>query len=192
MNKVFIYLFIIILFQELSCFKKFKRLLNIVTILFLLLANNYLVTAQTTYTSTQNGNWVNGSAWVGGTPIEAGDNAIIESGHTVTLTTGGSGTTINNLTINSVGVLNASNKEMNVNGNLIVNWTYTSFEGAAKDLNFDGDTFGGISINKNSGYFIISSDLNNILSSTFLHIFGYIQIDNSVTVTNNCFIEYNM
>ncbi|KPK81499.1 MAG: hypothetical protein AMS27_15395, partial [Bacteroides sp. SM23_62_1] len=161
--------------------------------LILLAANISELSGQTTYTSAQSGDWTAGSTWVGGVAPGAADNAIIKDGHTVRLTLGGAGSVIHDLTIEDGAVLDADNKEMNVTGKFEVNGIYTSFEGAAQDLNFSGDTLEGtgtIAVNKNTSYFIILSS-TTILPAAELNIFGHIRIAAAVTVTNQGMIEVN-
>jgi len=171
-----------------------KRLkYNIALFLFFGLYAGHIseLSAQTIYTSAQSGDWTAGSTWIGGIAPGAADNAIIKEGHTVRLTLGGAGSIINDLTIESGGVLDADNKEMNVSGKLLVNGIYTSFEGAAQDLNFSGDTLDGtgtIAVNKNTSYFIFTTSAT-ILPSSHLNVFGHIRIDNAVTVTNQGYLE---
>ncbi len=147
--------------------------------------------SQTTFISAQTGYWDDGSTWIGGVVPGPNDHAIISDGTTVTLFMGGTGTFITNLTINSRGVLNADNKEMNVAGTLIVNGTYTSFDGAAQDLNFTGDTIGGtgnMSIYKKTSYLRIYHDAV-ILPGTNLLINGHMNLESSVTINNHGVIE---
>ena len=146
--------------------------------------------AQTTYYSQQTGDWDEPATWGGGLPGPS-DHVVIQDGHSVRLRAGGEGTYITNLTIHSGGVLNADNKEMNVSGTFIVNGTYTSFEGAAQDLNFDGDSLGGsgtISVSKDTRYFIFSENAV-IIPSAQLKIFGHINVGDGVTITNKGFIS---
>ncbi len=147
--------------------------------------------SQTTFISAQNGYWTDGSTWIGGIVPGPNDHAIISEGTTVTLFTGGTGTFITNLTINSRGVLNADNKEMNVAGTLIINGTYTSFDPSAQDLNFTGDTIGGtgiIGIYKNTSYMRIYNDVV-VRPSSVLYITGHIRLESSVTVSNYGSVE---
>ena len=167
-----------------------NRITACLCFIFLLTGYSYL-SAQTTYYSSQTGDWDQASTWGGLGPPNATDHAVIQSGHTVTIKLGGAGTFITNMTIEAGGVLDADNKEMNVSGTFIVNGVYTSFEGAAQDLNFDGDSLGGIgtiTVNKNTSYFIFADDVV-ILPTTQLNVFGHIIVDNNVTVTNKGLIS---
>ncbi|KPK79878.1 MAG: hypothetical protein AMS27_17595, partial [Bacteroides sp. SM23_62_1] len=170
---------------------RLKTNISVFLLCFLLSSSFSLVKAQTTYISAQSGNWPTGSTWIGGVAPGAGDNAIIKDGHTVRLTTGGTGTFINDLTIEAGGVLDADNKEMNINGKFIVDGTYTSFDPSAQDLNFNGDTLGGtgtIAVNKPTSYFIFGTN-TKVLPSAHLNVFGHIRIASGVTVTNHGMIE---
>ncbi|MEN8157589.1 MAG: hypothetical protein ABFS10_11620, partial [Bacteroidota bacterium] len=150
-----------------------------------------LLYSQDTYTSAQSGIWASPATWSGaaGTP-GSNDNIIILDGHTVSIATGG-GESVIDVTINAGGVLDMQNRTLAVSGSFIVDGTVTSDDNSAKDLDFSGPTLGGtgiIAINDNNRYFNIGSNVS-ILSTTNLSLFGNIQIQNSVTVTNNGHIE---
>lgn len=108
----------------------------------LVLVCPYNLQAQSTITSAQTGAWDVGTTWIGGSVPLATDNAIIQSGHTVSLATG-SGESINALTIEAGAVLDARNKTFSVSGKMIVDGTCTTDENSAKDLSFSGDSMGG-------------------------------------------------
>ena len=100
------------------------------------------ILSQTTISSVQTGAWLDGSTWVGGAVPGTTDDAVVKSGHTVSLATG-AGETIHALTIEAGAVLDARNKTMTVTGKMIVDGTYTSDDNSAKDLIFSGDSMGG-------------------------------------------------
>jgi len=104
------------------------RVLQLLIILLLLAVSNSI--AQTTFTSTKSGDWDDGATWGNTSPGTQGtdwpattDNAVIASGHTVTLT---GAETINDLTINSGGVMDDDNTgDFTVDGNMVLNGTKT-------------------------------------------------------------------
>ncbi|MEN8203132.1 MAG: hypothetical protein ABFS28_11095, partial [Bacteroidota bacterium] len=156
-------------------------------LIFIVLINfHLLLLSQNTYTSIQSGNWGTASTWTGagGTP-GSNDTVVIQDGHTVSIATG-SGENIYSIAIETGGVLDMQNKTFSVSGTFIVDGTLTSDNNSAKDLDFDGAVLGGtgiIAINDNSRYFDIAADVE-ILSTAHLSIFGNINIQNGVTVTN--------
>lgn len=74
-----------------------------------------------TFTSAQSGDWNVASTWVGGVVPSSADNAIINNGHTVTINT--TGLSVNNLTINSTGILTygAIPSSFTATGNVLIN-----------------------------------------------------------------------
>lgn len=78
-------------------------MLRYISVLAMVLMIQSNAKSQTTITSATSGNWMQSSTWVGGTVPSAGDNAIIASGHTITLTAAVDITT-GNLTV--TGTLN--------------------------------------------------------------------------------------
>ena len=84
--------------------------------------------AQTTFTSTQSGDWNKGATWgnagnVQGTDWPAGtDNAVVAFGTTVLLR---GNVNINDFTIDGAGVLDDNNKQLTINGNFLLNGTKT-------------------------------------------------------------------
>ena len=75
---------------------------------------------------------------------------------------------------------------INVGGKLIVDGNVTSSNFISWDLNFSGDTLGGggnIAIDNFIGEFNFGSNAV-ILSTANLHVFGIVNIQNGVEVTN--------
>ncbi len=93
-------------------------------IFVLLLCSSNLSLSQTTYVSAQSGLWGQGTTWVGGIVPGAADNAVIQTGHLVTLNAGGGGTIINDLNINSGGSVDQGSLKMTINGNFLIEGTY--------------------------------------------------------------------
>ncbi len=144
---------------------------------------------QTTFRSLMSGIWSDGATWIGGVAPGPNDNAIISSETIVTLS--GSDATINKLTIETGGVLNAGNQTLTVNGKFLVYGAYTSDDSGARDLYFNGDSLGGTGVINTSfaSRELIVSANTVILSSSDLKVIGNLSIGNSVTITNKGKIE---
>ncbi|KPL20151.1 MAG: hypothetical protein AMS23_11495, partial [Bacteroides sp. SM1_62] len=165
--------------------RNFLSILRIFSVLVLITPFRLQSYSQTTYYTAQTGLWNNGTTWAGGTTPGDNDNAIIQNGHQVILTTTGQGTFINDLNIESGGILNAGVRKMTINGKFIIDGTYTSSFVFGQDLDFFGDTLGGtgsIVINSNKSI-IIGADVE-IIAGSQLTVAGHVSIDNAVTVTN--------
>ena len=133
----------------------------------LLYSNAY---SQSTVTSTQSGNWTDGSTWVGGSAPSNGDNIVIDDSHDVTLNT--TGVTINSLTIDVDGSLVVDNPltisggaNSSIQGELKVRNTVTvsagnmTIQGDAADAPF---TPGKITVN--AGKSLIFSNSGTVLT----------------------------
>ncbi len=152
-------------------------------IIVLFLCSSNLSFSQTTYVTAQSGLWGLGTTWVGGIVPGATDNAVIQTGHLVTLSTGGTGTTINELTIESGAGIDQGALKMTVNGNFIIDGTYTN---NGTNLDFFGDTLAGtgsIDIGASNKDFVIGADVE-ILTGSLIKVGGNINVDKGVTVTN--------
>ncbi len=144
--------------------------------------------AQITYTSVATGDWEDASTWDQASVPGASDHVIVAGGHTVTVD--GNNTSITNLAINSTAVLNNGNKGLQIDGNLLVNGTYTG----SKALEFTGgagQTIDGVGVIKVD--FNINGDAE-IISSANLSIITSINIEIDVVVINygKCTINYNL
>ncbi|MBI5218513.1 MAG: hypothetical protein HY958_06235 [Bacteroidia bacterium] len=102
-----------------------------------------------TFTSVQNGNWNDGATWGNASPGVQGtdwpantDNAVISASHTVTLPLL-TAFTINALTINATGALNANDLVFTINGNLIINGTLNNSSGTSIDTRMYGANLDG-------------------------------------------------
>ena len=157
------------------------------TVCFILIFS-YSAFSQTTFTSTTSGNWDDGGTWGNISPGIQGtdwpattDNAVIAIGHTVTMT---GAETINDLTINSGGVLDDDNKgDITVNGNLTINGTVTG----DKNIQFtggSGEIIDGTGVH-NSTKDIVVNGTASIASAASLTIISNFEITGSTTVTNN-------
>ncbi|MBN4049773.1 hypothetical protein JYT36_00940, partial [Bacteroidales bacterium AH-315-N07] len=108
------------------------------------------------------------------------EDAVIDNGHTVTLT---GNVTIKDLTINLSATLVDNNKTMDVTGNLLVNGTYD----AKKNLTLSGTgtSINGTGTKANKGHIIISGDNQTILATANLNVAqGNFKINAGLTVTN--------
>ncbi|MGM0666029.1 MAG: gliding motility-associated C-terminal domain-containing protein [Bacteroidota bacterium] len=163
----------------------FKLLLLFTVINMTVLSLN----GQTTFRSASSGIWSAGSTWTGGVAPGPNDNAIISSENIVTIS--GSDVTINNLTIETGGLLDATNNTLTVNGKLLVDGTYTSSDPGAQDLLFNGDSLGGRGVIKTdfADREVVMSANALVLPSSDLKIEGKVSVGNSVTITNRGKIE---
>ena len=166
--------------------------IKLLIVLLLLTVTNSI--AQTTFTSTVSGDWDDGGTWGNTSPGTQGtdwpattDNALIASGHTVTLT---GAETINDLTINSGGVFNDDNTgAITVDGNLVLNGTKTG----QRNIEFtggSGQTIDGTGIHSSTKNLVINGNAS-ILSTASLTVINDIAIGNSVTATNNGTVTIN-
>lgn len=72
-----------------------------------------------TFISIVTGNWESASTWDANAVPSSADNAVVSTGHVVTVTTTNQG--INNLTVNGTLAYGTTPTQFNVNGNLLVN-----------------------------------------------------------------------
>ncbi|MDT8401059.1 MAG: gliding motility-associated C-terminal domain-containing protein [Bacteroidales bacterium] len=163
----------------------FKLLLLFTVINMTVLSLN----GQTTFRSISSGIWSDGSTWTGGVAPGPNDNAIISSENIVTIS--GSDVTINNLTIETGGLLDATSNTLTVNGKLLVDGAFTSSDPGAQDLLFNGDSLGGRGVIKTdfADREVVMSTNALVLPSSDLKIEGKVSVGNSVTITNRSKIE---
>ena len=163
----------------------FKLLLLLTVINMTVLSLN----GQSTIRSISSGTWSDGSTWTGGVAPGPTDNAIISSEDIVTIS--GSDVTINELTIETGGLLDAVDNTLTVSGKLLVDGTYTSNDPGAQDLIFNGDSLGGrgvIKINFADREVVMSANAT-VIPASDLKIEGRVSVGNSVTITNQGKIE---
>jgi len=164
-------------------------LLKLLLLFSILNISGLSLNGQTTFRSLTSGSWSDGATWIGGVAPGVNDNAVISSETIVTLS--GSDATINDLTIEEGGVLDAGNQTLTVNGKFLVYGAYTSDDPGARDLYFNGDSLGGTGVINTSfaSRELIVSANTVILSSSDLKVNGNLSIGNSVTITNKGKIE---
>jgi len=119
---------------------------NAMLITACLLVFQIQVFAQTTRTSVRTGNWSSKNVWDCNCVPDAGDHVIISTGHTVTRN---SATTVNNLTIQSGGIVSDNGGALTVTGNLLINGTLSGT--GATNVTGNGTTIGGTGIISNTG-----------------------------------------
>ncbi|MBL4862014.1 MAG: hypothetical protein JKY09_03220, partial [Crocinitomicaceae bacterium] len=133
-------------------------------------------------TSVNSGDWSNTATWDCGCVPSASEDAVIASGHNVSLT---SNTTINNLTIDSGGLINDDGAGfMTIDGNITVNGTYTG----TKRVNLTGGSgiiIDGTGIINNNDDFIINGDVTIAATANLTRLQERFRVKNGVTVTNN-------
>ena len=112
---------------------KMKKLNLLFLLLFFYTFNSYA----TDISSLATGDWSAPGTWVGGVAPASTDNAIILSGHTVTLTADAS---ITNITINAGGTLATGSFTLTVSGNFTNNGVFTCGAGANEGVKFTGSS----------------------------------------------------
>ncbi|KPK85951.1 MAG: hypothetical protein AMS27_06125, partial [Bacteroides sp. SM23_62_1] len=159
-----------------------KNILSIKAIIILslfLLVDSSLIKAQITSAGT--GNWNLTTTWIGGIVPGAGDDVIIASGHTVTLT---DIRLCNNITINSGGTLQITGSDFTVNGT-------TNISGTLNDNNNNGTNnfIGAITINSggtwNTTAVTFSSRVqirSNITNNSNSVDFGALRVYNNIII----------
>ena len=149
-----------------------------------------ITSAQVTHhTRVQTGNWNTAGTWsiiaqdgadCGCVPAST-DDAIIYGGHTITMS---ASSTINNLTINALGVLKTTNTAFQrVNGNYVLNGEQSG--GGGTRLDFYGSSLSGNGRCTNSDWWYLRNPTTTLtFSSPFAKVFGGVVVLN-VTVNNN-------
>jgi hypothetical protein len=141
------------------------------------------------------GNWNVGSNWVGESAPGPGDNAIIVSGATISLT---GATSITDVTVNSGGTLDLNGNDLDINGNLLVNGDL--YDNAAYDILYlsgnltinsgatigtggGGGTFFYLEFDGVGGTQSISGTFSGTIELAGLYITGSSTVDNNLSVT---------
>ncbi|MEA3447999.1 MAG: T9SS type A sorting domain-containing protein [Bacteroidota bacterium] len=138
--------------------------------------------------SAQTGDWTTASTWDCNCVPQSTDNVRILNTHTVTLTTGGQGTTIDNFYINTGGTLDADGKELTVTGDISINGSYTSASAASLVLDGTSTTIDGTgTISLTGGAVEIATGNKSIQSTAVLNITNgdFEFTDAGISVTNN-------
>ncbi|MCK5105871.1 MAG: hypothetical protein KAR17_23775, partial [Cyclobacteriaceae bacterium] len=155
-------------------------------ILLILISFQVRLHSQDTYTSTRTGRWDTGGTWTGaiGTP-DGNDTVIIQNGHTVNVQFFSAESAFT-IYIQSGGVLDMGIGSLSVGGKFIVDGNLTSSAFFSGNVSFSGDTLGGegnIALNFAGSLFDMSANAV-VLPTANLQIFGNVNIQNGVTVTN--------
>ncbi len=171
---------------------KIKKIFLLGIIFFGLLNNSF---GQTTYYTLTAGNWTSGWCWntnecgnlsPAWSNPGAGDDVVICEDDVITLN---ADRTINDLTIESGGVLDLANRDLTIDGNLILNGSIITQNGK---LIFDQGghviTGGGVFTSSNNGF--INFDASATISGTDIRIIRnnsgtIIDIAAGVTITHN-------
>lgn len=175
------------LWLQQKCNRHFLVMRKVCLILTLLTLTPILSFSQATITSFTSGNWNQAGTWNGGVPPGNTENAVIASGHTVTLA---GAETVNDMTIESGATLIDNNKNMTINGNFTLDGT---FDGK-KDLvlNGAGAWIDGFGTKTNMGNVTISGGDKSIQTTANLNFTkGKINISAGLTVTNNGTVTLN-
>jgi hypothetical protein len=157
--------------------------LAIMLISVLLVCSSLPSYSQTTFSTAQSGLWGQGTTWIGGIVPGPADNAVIQTGHSVTLNTGGMGTFINDIFIQTGSLVDQGALKMTINGNFVIDGSITS---NGPNLDFFGDTLAGtgsITIGAVNKSLFISADVE-ILSGTQIKVDGNIILNKDVHVSN--------
>jgi hypothetical protein len=136
--------------------------------------------AQPTRISIQSGNWTTKGTWDCNCVPAATDNAVIGQGHTVTFV---ATNTVNDLIINDGGVISDNGLTNTINGNFIVNGTYSG--SGIVNLNGSSKNIGGTGTISNTNLLNITGDKVIQAGSDLSKASGNIVIKGLFTVTNN-------
>ncbi|MBN4066098.1 hypothetical protein JYT51_02050, partial [Candidatus Amoebophilus asiaticus] len=180
--------------------KRLRMMMVMASLTFFAVFAFYSLCNATVFTSVTTGDWNNGATWGNTSPGTQGidwpgntDDAIISTGHTVTLKAGGAGTTIDNFTINAGSTLDHGGKKMIVTGNYTNNGTQTKVGGPGPSLKLSGvgTTIDGAgTITFNNDIEIISGN-KTVLISANLTISADVYIVDAITVTNKGTFKVN-
>jgi hypothetical protein len=131
--------------------------------------------------SAQTGNWNVGTTWVGGVVPGTANSAVIDDGHTVTVTTNDE---ITNIAINPTATLNTQGFRFRIYGDYILNGIHNSTTSDRVELRgLDSYIDGTGSFTGNSRMYIVSG--NKIISPTAdLTLSNSLRINSNLIVTN--------
>jgi hypothetical protein len=166
---------------------RLKTVKGVILTIFCLLC--FLESNAINFTSATNGDWDKGATWGNsGNDVEGSgypgslDNATITSGKTVQVKFS---QTVNDITINSGGVLTTSNnRTLTVLGNYIVNGTHTGGVGSKVTFSGSSKSISGIGTISLPGGISLSTS-RSVLSSANLIIASDFNMLSTVTLTNN-------
>jgi gliding motility-associated-like protein len=150
-----------------------------------------IANSQSTIVSATSGNWTDGTTWVGGIAPGPADNAVISPLTTVILNGASPGFTINGLNIMTGGVVDAADKILTINGNLVADGTYTTTSPSSKDLEFYGNSISGSgSIKIDYANMSVNVHSNSAIEpSSQLIIYGNLRLFSNITLTNRGRVE---
>lgn len=134
--------------------------------------------------SAGTGNWTATTTWDCACVPLTTSSVRIKNTHTVSLTTGGAGTTALNLVIDAGGTLFDNAKKLTITGNVTNNGSYTGTSDLT--LTGSGSTITGTGTFSNTGGIFLNSGSKTIASGASLSRSpGDITLGNGITVTNN-------
>jgi hypothetical protein len=136
--------------------------------------------SQSIRTAVQSGNWTTKGTWDCNCVPAATDNAVIESGTTVTFV---ADNTINHLTIKEGGVISDNGRNNTITGNFVVNGTYGGY--GTINLTGNGASISGTGIISNTSVINITGDKEIPAGSELTKSSGDVNINGAFTVTNN-------
>ncbi len=135
-------------------------------------------------TSVQSGNWTTPATWDCNCVPDPSDDAIITTGHTVTLT---NSSTINILSIQSLGALDVATYDLTITGDLAVDGSLDGFGDII--LSGNNSNIDGTGIITSLGDIIIENDKSILSTATIALLGGDLVLDGDHTITNNGIIS---
>lgn len=159
---------------------------------FLVLFFSNYIAISATRTSIASGDWNQNATWDCGCTPANSDDVVIAAGHTVKLVANGAGTTVNNLTISSSGIIDGNSKNLTIDGNVDIDGKIID----VKVLNLDGsgatiDGLGSITLQNNGASLDFNASMSIVAGASLIITNSTVTIKGNYTITNNGTLYFN-